>query len=204
MDRKISLGASDHEFSGSVHICQIYSSEQEREETLYQFIVTGMEAHEKIGCFSEKISDQKLDTQLKAFGFSLEQAKSGGALTCSSTREAYFHSNQFNPERMLKVLKEFYTESIERGFNSARVIGEMTPNVQTVSGGSRLLEYEAKVSMLLRTCPLITVCQYDSSQFDGSTIMDILKVHPLMIVGGAVIHNPFFVKPEEFLAQLSE
>ena len=30
-------------------------------------------------------------------------------------------------------------------------------------------------------------------------IMDVLKVHPLMVVRGAVVRNPFFVPPEEFL-----
>jgi len=33
--------------------------------------------------------------------------------------------------------------------------------------------------------------------------MEILKVHPLMVIRGSVVHNPFFINPEEFLAQLN-
>jgi hypothetical protein len=30
--------------------------------------------------------------------------------------------------------------------------------------------------------------------------MDILKVHPFMVVRNSVVRNPFFIPPEEFLA----
>ena len=76
----------------------------------------------------------------------------------------------------------------------------MTPEIERVPGGSRLLEYESKVSLLLKNCPVTAVCQYDARSFDGSTIMDILKVHPYMIVRGSVVNNPFFIPPEEYLA----
>ena len=71
--------------------------------------------------------------------------------------------------------------------------------IKSVEGGNRLLEYESKVTMLLREHPITAVCQYNSNSFDGATIMDVLKVHPMMIVSGSVISNPFFIEPEEFL-----
>jgi len=97
--------------------------------------------------------------------------------------------------KTIPVLKE----SIESGYAAARVIGEMTPEVQDLPGGDRLLEYESRVSLLLKKVPVTSVCQYDAHAFDGATIMDILKVHPHMVVRGAVVHNPFFIPPEEFL-----
>lgn len=62
-------------------------------------------------------------------------------------------------------------------------------------------EYEARVSLLLRDHPVTAVCQYDARAFDGAVIMDVLKVHPLMVIRGAVVHNPFFVRPEDYLAR---
>ena len=59
----------------------------------------------------------------------------------------------------------------------------MIPEVQSVPGGDRLLEYESRVSMLLRDHPVTAVCQYDANEFDGATIIDVLKVHPQMIIG---------------------
>jgi hypothetical protein len=34
--------------------------------------------------------------------------------------------------------------------------------------------------------------------------MDILRTHPMVIIGGMLQENPFFVPPEEFLQELHE
>ncbi len=34
--------------------------------------------------------------------------------------------------------------------------------------------------------------------------MDILRTHPMVIIGGTLQQNPFFVPPDEFLRELSE
>jgi len=75
----------------------------------------------------------------------------------------------------------------------------MIPEIETIAGGERLLEYESRVTLLLREKPVTAVCQYNANRFDGATIMDVLKVHPQMIVRDAIIYNPFFISPEEYL-----
>ena len=32
--------------------------------------------------------------------------------------------------------------------------------------------------------------------------MDILRIHPVVIIGGVLQYNPFFVPPDEFLREL--
>ncbi|MGC4066860.1 MAG: MEDS domain-containing protein [Polyangiaceae bacterium] len=74
----------------------------------------------------------------------------------------------------------------------------MSSKISQIEGGTRLFEYEGKVNELLRSCPVTAVCQYDSRAFDGATIMDVLAVHPLMVVQDHVIQNPFFVPAEDY------
>ena len=102
------------------------------------------------------------------------------------------------------MLKQYHEVSEVQGYTAARVIGEMLPEVQDMPGGDRLLEYESRVSQLLETHPVTAVCQYDARQFDGATIMDILKVHPWMVVRGSVVHNPFHIPPEEYLSKKND
>lgn len=142
-----------------------------------------------------------MEVFLRQHGISYKESKDSRLLAMSNVEDVYFRDNCFDPEEMLSLLREFYEESIQMGHSAARVIGEMSPDVQRLPGGDRLLEYESRVSLLQRQCPLTTVCQYDARLFDGATIMDILKVHPLMVVRGSVVHNPFYVTPEEFLKQ---
>lgn len=142
-----------------------------------------------------------MEVFLRQHGLSYKDSKDSRLLALSVVEDVYFRDNCFDPEDMLSLLREFYEESIRLGHSAARVIGEMSPEVQQLPGGDRLLEYESRVSLLQRQYPVTTVCQYDARLFDGATIMDILKVHPLMVVRGSVVHNPFYVKPEEFLKQ---
>lgn len=196
----ISLGFTKQQFSPGVHICQIFSNDDERQEALLKFLLSGLQAGERTSCFSEKMTENIVTEFLSNYGISYSEARDSGELTLAGARDIYFKDDCFDPDRMLGVLSQYYEDAVARGFPGARVIGEMTPEVQHVSGGTRLLEYESKVSILLRDHPVTSVCQYDARSFDGGMIMDILKVHPFMMVRGSVVHNPFFIKPEEFLS----
>jgi hypothetical protein len=46
------------------------------------------------------------------------------------------------------------------------------------------------------------ICTYDVSRFDASLVMDILHTHPMVLIGGMLQENPFYVPPDEMLAEL--
>jgi hypothetical protein len=39
-------------------------------------------------------------------------------------------------------------------------------------------------------------------QFGGDTVIDVMRTHPMIIIGGILQQNPFFVPPEEFLREI--
>lgn len=199
--QKISLGFTTRQFEQGVHICQIYNDEEERHGALVNFIISGLKAGENTACFTENETEFTLKDYFERNGFSYDEECRKGEFTLSKTADVYFENGTFEPERMLALIQEFYDKSSAQNRSGARVIGEMTPEIERVPGGSRLLEYESKISILLRKYPVTSVCQYDARQFDGATIMEILKVHPYMIIRGSVVHNPFFIQPEDYLSK---
>ena len=48
------------------------------------------------------------------------------------------------------------------------------------------------------------ICNYDLSKFSASVAMDIMRTHPLVIIGGLLRENPFFVPPDQFLEDVRE
>ena len=42
------------------------------------------------------------------------------------------------------------------------------------------------------------------ARFGANVVMDILRTHPMVIIGGTLQQNPFFVPPDEFLRELRE
>jgi hypothetical protein len=139
---------------------------------------------------------------LEKRGLSFGQLTESKALIKAGTSEVYFQNGCFEPEYMLGLLRQFYQDSVDEGFTAARVIGEMIAAVHHMKGGYRLMEYESRISLMMRECPITAVCQYDANAFDGATIMQVLKVHPLMVIRGAVVHNPYFIPPEDYLKQI--
>lgn len=196
------LGFTANRVPIGTHMCLVFTDEEERKESLLKFLLSGIKANEKCTCFSEKISEETIREYFAREQISYDERKEQGAISLNGTSDVYFAEGRFDPDRMLNTLTNYYNSSVDEGYPAARVIGEMLPEVKTVPGGERLLEYESRVSMLVRDHPVTSVCQYDANLFDGATIMEVLKVHPKMIVKGVVINNPFFVEPEDYLKVL--
>jgi hypothetical protein len=66
-----------------------------------------------------------------------------------------------------------------------------------------LLEYEARANEIWErqegpVNPVI--CTYDLTKFGGEVIVDVMRTHPMIIIGGILQENPFYVPPEKVFA----
>jgi hypothetical protein len=48
------------------------------------------------------------------------------------------------------------------------------------------------------------ICTYDLTRFSGETVIDVMRTHPMTLIGGVLQENPFFVPPEDFIHELRE
>jgi hypothetical protein len=71
-------------------------------------------------------------------------------------------------------------------------------------GTERLMEYEARMNLLVPTFDCTFMCLYDLSKVSGDTLIDIMSTHPYVILRGQIRRNPFFIRPEEYLRELVE
>lgn len=197
----VSLGFTEQRFAPGAHVCQIFGDDDERQDAVLRFLLAGSRDHERVASFSDKTREESVATFFEANATPFAERRAAGAISVQPAGPVYFQDGCFSPERMLAVLTAYHDESVRGGFPACRVIGEMPSQIRTVRDGSRLMEYECRVSILLRTHPITAVCQYDARAFEGATLLDVLKVHPLMVVRGFVVNNPFFVEPEQYLAR---
>jgi DNA-binding CsgD family transcriptional regulator len=98
---------------------------------------------------------------------------------------------------MIDRLQQLYEDSRALGSAGCRVAGEMTWAVRSIPGSDHLVEYEESINSLVETNPLAVLCQYDTEQFDGATLYDVLSVHPLMVVRGQIMRNSAYVASEK-------
>jgi hypothetical protein len=65
-----------------------------------------------------------------------------------------------------------------------------------------LIEFEARVNDVWCRHDDTVICVYDLAKFSGDVVMDVMRTHPMIIVGGILQQNPFFMPPQEFLQEL--
>lgn len=200
-NEKVNPGFTNKTFPRGIHLCQIYSDDREREEVLLQFLVSGVHSQEKTCCYTDRTSPSKMEKYFSGQNTSYQKARDTGILVVEDAN-IYTQNGNFDTEGLIRNLSQNYDNSINQGYRGVRVIGEMPADIMKVANATALMGYESKVSLLVQKKPMTCVCQYNARSFDGATIMDILKVHPLMLIRGTVIHNPFYVKPEDILYHL--
>jgi hypothetical protein len=71
-------------------------------------------------------------------------------------------------------------------------------------GVEDLIEFETRVNYVVPKYKDIVICAYDLSKFSASVVIDAMRTHPVVIVGGLLHENPFFVPPEQFLLEIKE
>jgi len=67
-----------------------------------------------------------------------------------------------------------------------------------------LVEFESRVNEVWDRHNDAVICVYDLRKFGGDTVVDIIRTHPMIVIGGVLQQNPFFVPPKEFLRELRE
>jgi hypothetical protein len=137
-------------------------------------------------------------------GIDTAAAQASGQLEVWSWNEAYLAGGCFDQERMLRLVGELLGPGPAGRFAVTRLWADMEWALAGYSGVEQLVEYETRVNQVLPRHADEVVCAYDLSRFSAAVMMDILRAHPLVSVGGRLRPNPFFVPPDELLAELRQ
>ncbi len=125
----------------------------------------------------------------------LEQAR--GAFQTRTEYESYRKDDgNFHAQAMIDFLRDAEARAYAEGFSGLRVLGEMTWVLGLGAGWEQLIEYEALLNKFLENSRSLILCQYDRQRFDPVVIHDILRTHPVVILGDQVCPNPYYEPPE--------
>lgn len=199
--RLISLGFDTEFYPVGTHMCYIFDDDDERRRLMGQYVQSGLEGNEQVGYFVDTMPPDLLKKSLRESGADLPDALEGTQYSIIEAELAYCPDGTFVVDRMLDTLRQAFERSAVEGYAGARLTGEMTWSTRGHPGSEYLLEYEARINVLVRTVPTTAICQYDAHRFDGATIYGVLSVHPMMIVHGQVHRNPFYIEPEALLGR---
>ncbi|MFZ2412350.1 MAG: MEDS domain-containing protein [Candidatus Methanoperedens sp.] len=199
--KEVSMGFTGDLFLEGTHMCLIYDNEEQRRKIIGQFLASGISSGEKVGYFADTTKPEELITWLKDIGMEIQEMREEGLFNISRAESIYCPTGKFVPSEMLARLGSYYDQAINAGYTGARASGEMSWALKGIPGSDRLMEYEALINIISEQHPVTPICQYDARRFDGATLLNVLKVHPMMIVQGQIVQNPYYMLPQDFLEE---
>jgi len=182
------------------HLCLIYETQQEQFAAAIPFLRIGLERGEKCIYIADDNAVSTVLEAMRAQGMGVDSALQSGALSLATKQEAYLKQGYFDPDWMIGFLKQTTEAALSAGFSALRVTGEMTWALGGDPGAERLMEYESRLNYLLSEIPCLAICQYNRQRFSPEVILDVIRTHPIVVYGGTVCRNFYYVPPGEFLA----
>jgi len=199
MTDSVALGINGLSIPPGTHICAFFRGVAERDEIMVPYLREGLREGDKCMC----IIDDEVDGVRTALGADPDPAAPANdhQLDICSSKETYLRRGTFSTQEML----DFWEDSVgaalkEDGFPFVRSTGETTWTVKELPGLYDFLTYEAELNRFLPRYPQVILCLYDLDHFGGQILVDILKTHPKVLMGGTVLENLHYLEPDEFLA----
>jgi hypothetical protein len=196
-------------FAGSVlgakrHICAFFHNRDEEYQVLLPFIKEGLKRGEKAFHIVDPHLREEHLKRLKSAGIDVAAEEQSRHLELRNWAETYLREGHFDQDGMLALCQEVIEGGSQQGFALTRVIAHMEWALGDQPGVDDLLEYETRLNYILPQYKDPVICTYDLAKFGASIVVDIMRTHPMIIIGGIVQENPFFVPPDEFLHELAQ
>lgn len=186
------------------HVCAFFDSREQEYSVLGAFFKEGIDQGEKaVHIVDPALVPDHLE-RLKAAGIDADGCRHCGQLDVLSWDDAYLDGGTFDQDRMLGALNAVIASGRESGYPRMRIMGNMGWTLKGNPGTDQVLEFESRVNDVLTESRQLAVCVYDSSKMSGAMMMDILRSHPLTLVGSVLQQNPFYVPPRQLVQELRE
>jgi MEDS: MEthanogen/methylotroph, DcmR Sensory domain len=183
------------------HACAFFHETKEEYGLLLPFVQEGFQQGHKIFQIVEgRQRDERL-RRIGSVGIDVAAAEQSGQLEVRPWENATLREGRFDQYAMLALIEEVLGEGKDR-FGLTRFWANMEWSLEDFPGVDDIVEFECRVNEVTSRFEDIVVCTYDLNRFSATVVMDILRTHPQVIVGGILQENPFYVPPQQFLQEL--
>jgi hypothetical protein len=186
----------------SCHACAFFHTKEEEYRVLMPFIVEGFERGDR----ALHLVDPELRAahlaRLEQEGIDTAAAETRGQLEVLNWQDTYLKDGHFDQYRMIETLLKMIAPGSAAPGNISRVVANMEWALEDRPGVHDIVEYEARLNAALPEQHDPVVCTYDLSQFDASAVIQIMRTHPMVIIGGILQENPFYIPAAQLLEEI--
>src|ERR1700733_1528299 len=197
---RVGLGIGGLEAEPGDHICGVFSGEVERDQVLIPFLQAGLVSGDKCICVVDGTAPGEIVAALGSAGEAAVLTTSK-QLEVIGASDLYLRSGRFSADEVIGSWKAAISDVMYAGqFDVVRAVDAWSRR-DVLPDMNELLILESAMNRYLPLYPQVIVCLYDVDRFGGGALMNLVMTHPRMLVGGAVIENPYLLTPDEVLAK---
>ncbi|HWM89396.1 MAG TPA: MEDS domain-containing protein [Thermoanaerobaculia bacterium] len=181
------------------HLCLIYDSAAEKLAALVPFLRTGLSRGERalfLGRASSCHGMGGIERALESEGIPVGSEIDRGALVLLDDRDSWLDRGRFDPNLFKDLLRRAEQQAMDDGFSGLRATWDVTWLLEGVPGADRWIELEAGLNGFLAGSRTAALCRYARPRSSPALLQDVLRTHPLALLGHQVCPNAFYEPPE--------
>jgi hypothetical protein len=186
------------------HVCAFFNSIDEQHRVLRPFITDGFDRGEKAYHYVDPELREGHLSWLAEAGIDVQEAMGAGQLEVRPWEDSPLRGGRFDLDTWLASFEQVIQSGPAAGYAQTRILGHMEWALLDLPGVGDLIEYETRLNYVIPKYESPVICTYDLTKFGASVAMDALRTHPLVIIGGLLQENPFFVPPDQLLLEIRE
>ena len=186
------------------HILQLYNKVNEITGVTARLLEVGLASSEKCLFAGSPTSVQEIEQSLSKAGVDVAAAQEAGQLVCITERDDLLVGKRFDPYHLLSTHQTFIAQALREGWKAVRISMDMTWLTSEVANPEQVLKYEAASDAVFtfQNAPIIALMHYDYSKLPGQLVVEMLKLHPIAVVGKFIKRNPYYLNSEQYLLKI--
>ena len=201
------LGGESAEFNGGppasteqglripehTHAGHIYTDRDEQLGVAVSFFKASLDDRLRCVYIHDELDDTRALQGLARAGLDVNQAIQSTALELADPRLLPALPGSFDIEGLFDFARSQIARAQAAGYAGVRGVGDMGWALAPDPGLNRLSQYESQCTAFFKANPASAICQYDRQRFDAGALLNVVREHPLLIIGDTPCRNPYYV-----------
>lgn len=187
------------------HICQLYSKVTEIPGVTARLMRVGLSLSEKCMFAAAPAQIKEFRDELQKLQIDVDAAIEAGQLLLYEEREMFLaNAKRFDPYFLLSSHQTFIAQALREGWQAVRISIDMTWLTKDIATPEQILKYEAASDAVFtfQNAPIIALMHYDHSKLVPSLVVEMLKLHPIAVVGKYIKRNPYYLNSEQYMLKI--
>lgn len=174
------------------HLCGFYYGPAERDLLLTAYLRVGLQSGDH--CLAVVDSPGEVLSSGVTQGLDADALAASGQLELYEVAQTYLLNGAFELDRMIAFWEGLAAENAAAAASGfSRVLGEMSWLGRTPADPEDVHRYEVWADGFAARFDHSILCMYDLSRLGSGILLDLMRTHPKLLLGGLVLENPHYL-----------